>query len=80
MRGSEGTVSLYNQKQIFNFGKLKRIMGTLIGHGRLLERILKFLPKSVKQSIVNHGLIRNVQNWLIKGSRLNHSGCRTHVK
>jgi hypothetical protein len=26
------------------------------------------------------GLMRDVQNWLIKGSRLNYSGCRTQVK
>jgi hypothetical protein len=61
---------------------LKRIIGTLIGHGTLLERIYKFLPKSVsvivKQSVINHGLM-NVQNWLIEGSRLNYSGCRTQV-
>jgi hypothetical protein len=29
---------------------------------------------------VNHGFMRNVQNWLFDGSRLNHSGCRTQVK
>jgi hypothetical protein len=29
---------------------------------------------------LNHGLMRNVQNWLIEGSRLNYSGCRTKVK
>jgi hypothetical protein len=32
-------VSGYNQKQIFSFGELKRIMGTLTGHGMLLEKI-----------------------------------------
>jgi hypothetical protein len=26
------------------------------------------------------GLMRDVQNWLIEGSRLNYSGCRTQVK
>jgi hypothetical protein len=30
-------------------------------------------------SVINHGLMRNVQNWLIKGSRLNYSGCRIKV-
>jgi hypothetical protein len=58
-------------------------MGTLMGHGTLLERIYKFLPKSVsvtaKQSVIKHGLMRNVQNWLIERSRLNYSGCRTQV-
>jgi hypothetical protein len=34
----------------------------------------------VSQSIVNHGLMKNVQNWLVEGSRLNYSGCRTQVK
>jgi hypothetical protein len=34
----------------------------------------------VNQSIVNRGLMTYVQNWLIKGSRLNYSGCRTQVK
>jgi hypothetical protein len=34
----------------------------------------------VNQSTVNNGLMRNVQNWLIEGSRLNYSGCRTQVK
>jgi triphosphoribosyl-dephospho-CoA synthetase len=28
----------------------------------------------------NRGLIRNVQNRLIEGSRLHYSGCRTQVK
>jgi ABC-type cobalamin transport system ATPase subunit len=44
---------------------------------------IKLLPKSVsvivKQRVINHGLIRNVQNWLIEGGRLNYSGCRTQV-
>jgi hypothetical protein len=47
-------------EQIFSFGELKRTMGTLTGHGTLLE------PNSasviVKQSLMNHGLMRNVQN------------------
>jgi hypothetical protein len=34
----------------------------------------------IGQSIVNRSLMRNVQNWLIEGSRLNCSGCRTQVK
>jgi hypothetical protein len=29
--------------------------------------------------MVNSGLMRNVQNWFIKGSTLNYSGCRTHT-
>jgi hypothetical protein len=32
-------LSGYNQRQIFSSGELKRIIGTLIGHGMLLERI-----------------------------------------
>jgi hypothetical protein len=31
-------------------------------------------------SIINHGLVSNVQNWLMKGSRLNYRDCRTQVK
>jgi hypothetical protein len=31
-------------------------------------------------NIVNRGLMRNVQNWLIEGSRLNYSSCRTQLK
>jgi hypothetical protein len=34
----------------------------------------------VNQSITNHGSMMNDQNWLIKGSRLNYSGCRAQVK
>jgi hypothetical protein len=59
-------------------------MGTSIGHGALLERISKFRPKRVlvivNQSTINHGLIRNVQNWFIEGSRLNYDGCRTQLE
>jgi hypothetical protein len=39
----------------------------------------KSVSAIVKQSIINHGLMRKVQNWLIEGSRLNYSGCRTQV-
>jgi hypothetical protein len=55
-------------------------MGALIGHGTLLERIQTFLKKCVsvivKQSVINHGLMRNVQNqlskqWLQKQSAVN---------
>jgi hypothetical protein len=28
----------------------------------------------------DYGLMRNVQNWLNEGSRLNYSGCRTQVR
>jgi hypothetical protein len=34
----------------------------------------------LNQSIINYGLLKNFQNWLIEGSRLNHSGCRSQVK
>jgi hypothetical protein len=48
------------------------IMGTLTGHGTLLQRIYKCLLKSVsaivKHIIINHGLMRIVQNWLIEGT------------
>jgi hypothetical protein len=47
-------------------------------------RTSKFRPKRVQdivnRSIVNRGLIWNIQNCLIEGSRLNYSGCRTQVK
>jgi hypothetical protein len=60
------------------------MMGTSIGHGTLLERVSKGRPKRlsvfVNRSLINHGLMTNVQNWLIKGSRLNYSGCRIPVK
>jgi hypothetical protein len=50
----------------------------------ILDRTSKLQTKRVKvivnQSIINHGLLRNVQNWLIEGSRLNYSSCRTQVK
>jgi hypothetical protein len=26
-----------------------------------------------------HGLMRNIKNWLIEGSRLNYCGCRAQV-
>jgi hypothetical protein len=29
---------------------------------------------------MNHGLMKNVQNYYIQGSRLNWSGCRTQAK
>jgi hypothetical protein len=84
---NEGEVKEQYQVTIKNkfsaLENLKRIMGTLTGHGMLLERIQKFLPNIVsvivKQSVINYGLMRNVQNWLIEESRLNYSGCRTQV-
>jgi hypothetical protein len=58
--------------------KTLRIIRTSMGMGHLLDRTSKFQPKrisvTVNQSIKNHGLMRNVQNWLIKESRLNYSG------
>jgi hypothetical protein len=46
-----------------------------------IRKNIKFRPKTVSvivnQSIINYGLMRDVQNWLIKGSKLNYSGCRT---
>jgi hypothetical protein len=54
-----------------------------VGHATL-ERTSKFGPKrfliTVNQSTINCDLVRNVQNWLNKESRLNYSGCRTQVK
>jgi hypothetical protein len=81
---NEGEVKEQYQVTIKNrFSALERIMRTLIGYGMLLYRTSKFLPKRVlvivKQSITNHVLMRNVQNWLIEGSKLNYSGCRTQV-
>jgi hypothetical protein len=59
------------------------IMGASIGHGTLLKRRPKFQPDIafviVNQSIINHVLMLNVQNWLIKGSRLDYGGCWTQV-
>jgi hypothetical protein len=53
-------------------------MGKLIGHGTQVERTSTFLPKrlsgTVKRSTLNRFLMRNVQNWLIEGTRLNYSG------
>jgi hypothetical protein len=44
--------------------KTYMIMGTSIGHGKLLERTSSFQPKTVSgfvnQSFINHGLMRNV--------------------
>jgi hypothetical protein len=58
-------------------------MGTSTGHG-IIERTSKFQPKRVQVivnlSIINSGLVRNVQNWLIIGRRLNYSGCRIQLK
>jgi hypothetical protein len=55
-------------------------MGILIGYETLLERTSKFLPKRVsvivKRSIINYGLMRNVHNWLIEGTRLYFSGLK----
>jgi hypothetical protein len=35
---------------------------------------------TVNQSIINRGLMKNIQNWLIEGSsRLKYSGCRTQL-
>jgi hypothetical protein len=50
----------------------------------LIERTSTAQPKRVlvivNQSIITHDLMRNVQNWLTEGSRLNYSGCRTQMK
>jgi hypothetical protein len=60
-------------------GKFRGQWGHQQGMGQYW-REQKFLPKKfsiiVNRSIVNRGLLRNVQSLLIKGSRLNHSGCR----
>jgi ABC-type cobalamin transport system ATPase subunit len=54
-----------------------------INRARDTVRTSKFWQKGVsvivKRNIINHGLIRNVQNWLNEGSRLNYSGYRTQV-
>jgi hypothetical protein len=58
-------------------------MGTSIRDKTLLERTTKFRSKRVSvngnRSIINHDR-GNAQNWLMEGSRLNCSGCRTRVK
>jgi hypothetical protein len=49
-----------------------------------IKENIKIWPKRVSafvnQSITKHGLMRNVQNCLIEGSRLNYSGFRIQVK
>jgi hypothetical protein len=84
---NEGAVKEQYQVTIRNmFAPLEtyRTVGTSTGHGIILERTSKFRPKSVwvivNQSTVNRGLMRDVQNWLIEGSRLNYIGCRTQVQ
>jgi hypothetical protein len=54
---------------------------------RALDNIrenIKFRPKRVyvivNRSIINHGLMRNVQNWLIEGSRLKTTVVRPQMK
>jgi hypothetical protein len=63
--------------------KTWRTVGISTGHWTILERTSKFRAKkvyvTVNQSTVNHGLMRDVQNWFIDGRRLNDSGCMTQV-
>jgi hypothetical protein len=51
----------------FQLWKTYRTVGTSTGHGTRLERTSKVQPKRVQvivnQTILNCGLIRNVQNW-----------------
>jgi hypothetical protein len=52
------------KKQVCSSGKLTMIMGTSIRHGTLSGRPQNYRPKRtsifVNQSLINHGLIRNV--------------------
>jgi hypothetical protein len=43
------------------------------------KNIKMFAKESIGHCEVNCGLMRNVQTWLIEGSRLNCSGCRTQI-
>jgi hypothetical protein len=59
-------------------------MGTSTGDGTLLQKTSKFRPQkvsvAVNRNIINHGSMRNVQTWLIEGSKLNYCGCGTQVR
>jgi hypothetical protein len=83
---NEGEVKEQYQVTIKNkFSALENLKdnGDINRAWNAIRQNIKMLPKSVSvtvmQSAINHGLMRNVQNWLIKGSRLNYSGCRTQV-
>jgi hypothetical protein len=47
MRGFFKNSIRLQSKQVCSSGKLKRTMGTSIGHGTILDRNSKFLPKRV---------------------------------
>jgi hypothetical protein len=84
MRGMlKNSIGLQSETSL-QLWKTSRTVGTSTGHGTILARTSKFRLKRVwvivNESIVNRGLMRNVQNWLIEGSRLDYSGCRTQVK
>jgi hypothetical protein len=58
-------------------GDINRVWDTIRENVNILtKKILIYC----NQSIINHGLMRNVENWLLKGCRLNYSGCKTQVK
>jgi hypothetical protein len=62
-------------ENLYDNGGINRAWETIRENIRISARVSDF----VNQSLVNHGLMRNVKNWLIEGSRLNYSGCRTQV-
>jgi hypothetical protein len=63
--------------------KTWRTVGTSTGRETILERTSTLRPKRVQvivnQSIVNRGLMRDVQNWLIEGNRINYGGFKTQA-
>jgi DNA repair ATPase RecN len=52
--------------------------------GKVLQKIQKLQPQRIyvimTSNNVNHGLIKSVQNYYIKGSRLNCNGCKIQAK
>jgi hypothetical protein len=84
MRGKLKITVMIQLQTSVQLWKTQRIMRLSIRCETLLERISKFRPKRVSvivdQSTINSVLMRKVNSWLIKGSKLNYNGCRTQVK
>jgi hypothetical protein len=66
MRGKLKNSIRLQPKKVCSSGKRKREMGTSTGHGAVLDRTSKFWPKIVSvilnQSMINHGVMTDVQN------------------
>jgi hypothetical protein len=82
-------MEIFNLKQLNEEEVKERYKVTIKNKFAALENLddngdIKFWPNRVSgfvnRSLINHGLMRNVYNWLIEGSRLNYSGCRIQVK